>query len=330
MKKEKILVIGAGAWGTAIADLIAKNSHEVLLSANHKKTVDEINDRNSNECFLTGVTLNKKVKAIENFDKEIKNCDLVFIAVPSCSVEDIVKKISFLKVGINIGFILCSKGLDHKKLKFFSEIFSEILPLNKFAILSGPNFALEVASEVPTLTNIASINKIFASRVIKILDNDFFVAKYSSDPITVEICGLMKNIIAIGCGMIDELKLGQNTKAALVNRGIEEILILCKKMKGKGDLANPAGFGDIFLTCSSTKSRNNFLGSMLVKQKTYSQIKHESKKTFEGAEAAISIVKLAKKLKLQLILCETIAQIVDSNYSEKQIKSLIIKAIFQK
>ncbi len=330
IKKEKILVIGAGAWGTAIANLVAKNSYEVFISANHQKIVDEINQKNSNQIFLPKVSLSDNITAINAFDVEIKKCDLVFIATPSNSVESILRKIASLKIGLNTGFIICSKGLDHQKLKFFSEIFSEILPLNKLAILSGPNFALEVATSSPTITSIASINKVFAQKVIKILNNDYFSAQYSSDPITVEICGVMKNIIAIGCGLIDGLNLGQNAKAGLVNQGIVEILLLCKKMKGKGDLANPAGFGDIFLTCASTKSRNNALGFAIAQKQSYAEIQKESKKTFEGAAAAVSVVKLAKKLKLRLILCETINQILDSKLSEKQIKNLIIKAIFQK
>ncbi len=330
MKKEKVLVIGAGAWGTAIADLVAKNSCEVFLSSNDKKTIEEINQQNRNEKFLPNIILNSNIKAIDEFEKEIKIVDYVFIAVPSENVESLLKQISLMRIRLNIGFVICSKGLDNVKLKFFSEIFNEILPLNKLAILSGPNFAAEVASEVPTITTIASINKPFAKKIINILDNDFFVAKYSSDPMTVEVCGLIKNIIAIGCGIIDGLELGQNAKAALVSKGIEEILILCKKVKGKGDLANPAGFGDIFLTCSSAKSRNNTLGRMISDGKTYMQIKKESDTTFEGAISAESLAKLAKKLRIKLILCETIAQILNSNYSAKQIRALIIKAIFQK
>ena len=323
------MVIGAGAWGTAIADLLAKNSSEVLLVANNQAVVDEINDHNSNKKFLPNIVLNNRVRAVKGFESDIKKSEIVFIVTPSDAVEEIINKIAALRPSIKISFVICSKGLDHKKLKFFSEIFFENLPLNKLAILSGPNFAAEVASETPSVTTIASISKVYAKTIIDLLNNDFFMAKCSSDMMTVEICGLVKNIIAIGCGIVDGLKLGQNTKAALVNRGIEEIMILCKKMRGSGDLANPAGFGDIFLTCSSSKSRNNSLGVMVAEGESYAKIQKEQNKTFEGAVAAESMVRLAKKLRIELILCQTIAQILESNYSSKQIQSLIIKAIFQ-
>lgn len=330
MKNEKVLVIGSGAWGTAIADLIAKNGNEVFLSAVDDDVVNEINSCNQNKQFLPDITLNKRVKAVKGFELDIKKCTIVFIVTPSEVVDEVIKKIAALRVDLKTGFVICSKGLEPKKLKFFSDVFNESLPLNNLAVLSGPNFAAEVAGGTPSLTTIASVSKVYAKTVICLLDNEFFISKYSSDVITVEICGVVKNIIAIGCGIVDGLGLGQNTKAALVTRGIEEIMILCKKMKGKGDLVNPAGFGDIFLTCSSSKSRNNALGSLLAQGKTYLQIKKEQNKTFEGAVSADLIVKLAKKMKLKLILCQTIAQIIDSNYTSAQIKALITKAIFLK
>ncbi len=142
------------------------------------------------------------------------------------------------------------------------------------------------------------------------------------------MCGVIKNIMAIGCGIIDGLNLGQNTKAALVNKGIEEILLLCEALKIETDLTTPACFGDIFLTCASSKSRNNALGAMLASGKGYAEISKENHKTFEGAIAAKSMVNLAKKLKIELILSQTIAQILDSSYNTDKIKNLIIKAIF--
>ena len=331
MNNSQISVIGSGAWGSAISNLIAKNSFLVSLSTNNKKSAEEINQKHSNKKYLPKIKLDKNVTAVVGLlEKDLTKSELIFIVTPSNTVEKILKKISSFKLPENIGFVICSKGLDHQKLKFFSQIFEEILPNQKYAILSGPNFANEVAHEVPSVTTIASKDKKFATKVIKVLQNDYFCAEFSDDPITTEICGIMKNIIAIGCGIVDGLNLGQNAKAALVNKGIGEIALLCKKLKGQGNLNNAAGFGDIFLTCSTTKSRNNSLGYEIAKGKSYLEISKGSKKTFEGALSAKSVVKLAKKLKLQLILSEKINQILQISLSPEEIKAIITKAILSK
>lgn len=329
--KSQISVIGSGAWGSAISNLIAKNSFPVSLSTNHKKSAEEINQKHTNKKYLPKIKLSDNISAVVGLlEKDLKKSDLIFIVTPSNTVEKILKKIAGFKLSEEVGFVICSKGLDHQKLKLFSQIFEQVLPGKKYAILSGPNFATEVANEVPTVTTIASKDKKFAARVISVLQNDYFCAEICDDPVTTEIAGVMKNIIAIGCGIIDGLNLGQNAKAALVNKGIGEILLLCKKLKGKGDLNNAAGFGDIFLTCSSAKSRNNSLGHEIAKGKNYAEISKNSKKTFEGAISAKSIVKLAKKLKLRLILSEKINEILNKQFSPEEIKSIITKAILSK
>jgi glycerol-3-phosphate dehydrogenase (NAD(P)+) len=326
-KKKKIMVIGAGAWGTAIANLLAKNGSEVFLFSNKKEITKEINLKRTNQKFLPDIKLSNKIFATTDLKLSINFCDIIFIATPSSKIELILEEFIDLKINQQVGFVLCSKGLNHADLKFFSEIFSQNFSKNKIAILSGPNFALEVASLVPTVTSIASKDKEFAAKIIKLLNNSHFSAQYFSSPMTAEVCGLMKNVIAIGCGMIDELNLGVNAKAALVVRGISEIQKLCKKLNISDEISTPAGFGDIFLTCCSEKSRNNSFGRMIVQGKTYQQIKLN--KTFEGVDSAFSIVKLAKKKKIKLSLSEVIVDIISSKHSRKMIKEKIIQTILQ-
>lgn len=326
---KKILVIGAGAWGTAIANLIAKNSHEVFLSANDQKIIDEINQKNSNQRFLPQIKLSPKIKAIADFSDEIKNVDLVFIVTPSAVVTKIFQKISQIKIKKNCAFVICSKGVDQNSSNLLSDAFEKSTGIKNYAVLSGPNFAIEVAGDVPTIANIAAKNKQLAKKIIAVLNNKNFHAKYFSDPRTAEICGIVKNIIAIGCGLVDELQLGVNVKAALVVKGVAEIQILCKKMKASIDLVNAAGFGDIFLTCSSSKSRNNSLGIELAKEKSFAEIKKETGKTYEGAFSAKAIAKISKNLKLQLILCVAINEIISKKFSASEIRKKIIKAVLE-
>lgn len=323
----KILVIGAGSWGTAIANLLAKNSNQVFLSANRPDIVEEINQKNSNERFLPAVKLNDKIRAIEGFSEEIKNVDLVFIVTPSSAATEIFSQIAKIKINKKCGFVICSKGFEHNSLMLLSDYFQKISGNKNYAVLSGPNFALEVANEQPTITTIASYNKKLAKKIIDSLSNNNFQAHYFKDPRTAEICGIVKNIIAIGCGIIDGLGLGVNAKSAVVMKGISEIQLLCKKMKASTDIVNSAGFGDIFLTCSSTKSRNNSLGLMLAKGKSYSQIVKETRQTYEGEFSAGAVCEIAKKLKLQLDLCEEINQILTRKHSPSKIRTIISKSI---
>lgn len=324
---KKIIVIGAGAWGTSIANLLAQNSNDVFLAANRAETIDEINSKNTNSRFLPDVKLSKNLKAIGDFDDEIKSADLVFIVTPSLSATEVFAKIKKLKLKKTCGFVICSKGFEHNSLLLLSDAFEKTTGLKNYAVFSGPNFAIEVANQEPTVTTIASRNKKLAKEVIAVLSNDNFQAHYFKDPRTAEICGVVKNIIAIGCGIVDGLGLGVNAKSAVVMKGISEIQLLCKKLKASTDITHAAGFGDIFLTCSSTKSRNNSLGILLASGKSYAQIAKETGQTYEGEFSASAVCEIAKKLKLQLDLCEEINQILTRKHSPNKIRTIISKSI---
>lgn len=325
---SNVSVIGAGAWGTAIANLVAKNNHPTLVLTNEAEAVSEINNSQTNLKYLPDITLSANLKAGHNItEADLCDRDFIFIVTPSQTVKAILLQISHYKLKDNVGFVICSKGLDQENLEFFSETFLRIMPNRKFAILSGPNFAIEVAQEVPTVTNISSVDAAFAKSVINLLKNDYFLPQYHNDPITIEIAAVVKNVMAIGCGIVDGLQLGQNAKAAVLDRGVQEILLLCKKLSGTGDLNNPAGFGDIFLTCSTTKSRNNSLGFEIAQGKTYAQISSNPYKTYEGATSVKSINKLASKLGLKLVLCQVIEEILDNSFAIDEIRHKITQAI---
>lgn len=319
--KEKILVIGAGAWGTSLANLMAKNSYEVFLSSNSSPTIKEINEKKTNSIFLPKIKLSENLSAISGFKGDV---DFVFIVVPSANAKKLFEKIAKGKFKKNAIFVICSKGIEQSSLMILSDAFEKITRIKNYAVVSGPNFALEVANEMPTITSVAAKKKKTAEKVIKILNNTYFQARYFKDPRTAEICGVMKNIIAIGCGLVDGLELGVNAKSALVMKGISEIQTLCKKLKASDEINSAAGFGDIFLTCSSSKSRNNSLGKLIAQGKS-----PEAGKTYEGMVSAKSIAAMAKKMKLKLDLCETIHEILSSNFSAKEIEKKIVTAILK-
>lgn len=324
--KKKIVVIGAGAWGTAIANLVAINNHEVCAISDIKQIAEEINEKHSHSLALPEIKLNENLRASTDLLSEAKSADFIFIVVPSNVVLTILKQLKTIKLKENCGFIFATKGIEHNSLRFFHEIFHENFVDKNFAILSGPNFAVEVAAKMTTISNVVSENKKFGAEIVESLQNDFFKPIFCQEILATEISAVVKNIIAISCGICEGLNLGENTKAALVVQGIEEIKLLAKKLGAKNpNLENAAGFGDIFLTCSTAKSRNNSLGQALGQGQKYQDL--AAKKTYEGAINADSVVKLATKNNLNLKLCQTVDEILKNNFSIDQIKEKIIKII---
>ena len=326
---SKLLVIGSGAWGSAIANLLAQNNEEVYISSIEPEVIKEINTKHSNKKYLPKITLNKNLKAIDEYIDDISTFDFVFIVVPSSVCIEIFRKISKSNVNEKTTFVICSKGIEQKNLDFLSQSFEKITSNNNYAVLSGPNFAIEVANKVPTTTTIASKDKQLASKVIKSISNSYFKADYFHSPLNVEICAIVKNILAIGCGIIEGYDMGVNAKSALIMKGIEEIKLICQTLKISDDISHSAGFGDIFLTCSSTKSRNNTLGHLISKGKNYEQIVQKTNNTFEGYYSAKAISKIAKKLEIKLDLCQKINEILNSNYSKTEIKEEISQIILK-
>jgi glycerol-3-phosphate dehydrogenase (NAD(P)+) len=320
--ENKILVIGAGAWGSGIANLLASNNHQVFLSSNEPEVVEEVNQKHQNSKYFPGIELNQNIEAILNLPRN--DFDFVFIVVPSQIVKIILEQIVAAKFKENCTFVICSKGIESSSLTFLSDVFEDVIKNQNYAVLSGPNFAAEVATKVPSITTIASYNEELGNNVINLLNNDYFKASYSNDPKCAEICGVVKNIIAISCGMIEGLDLGINTKAAAIMKGISEIQLLCKALGASTDVTNAAGFGDIFLTCSSSKSRNNSLGKLIA---TGGEM--DKNTTYEGAVSAKLISALAKKLQLNLDLCEAVSEILANKFTKNEIKEKIVKAILR-
>ncbi len=318
---DKILVIGSGAWGTALANHLAQINSLVKIATRSKKIADEINSLHQNFKYLSDINLSKNLQAITDYNHDY---DYVFIAPTSLGVIEVFDKISQKNFNEKCCFVICTKGMVDETLELFSQAFERIVNTKNYAVLSGPNFAIEVANSLPTITSIACNNYENYCKIAKILDNNNFKTIYTEAVEYAEICGVMKNIIAIGCGIADQLNFGANGKSALLLRGINEIKQICLALKIKEDLISPAGFGDIFLTCSSTKSRNFTLGTLLA-----STQKIPNDTTFEGLNALNIILKLAKKLKLKLELCEVIAKISKQELDSNQYKLMLINTILK-
>ncbi len=325
MQIDNVIIIGAGAWGTAIATLAASNCDNVVLLANSLELAAEINTEHVNRKHLPGIAISKRVKAVSRLAPEdVRQAGLIFVATPASAVAPAIADLLQLPLHDDAGLIVCSKGLayHHNEAKFFSQLHKESSFSHlHYAALSGPNFASEVAQQVPTRSTIASRAPGFSARVKNVLVNDHFNMDLTDDPLNAEICGVYKNVIAIGCGITDGLALGGNAAAAVVVQGLRDILVLCKAMNTCADLCGPAGFGDIFLTCAFPQSRNNAFGRALVEGTANEQ------KTVEGIGAIRGLSLLAKKLGVQLKLCQAVHSVVQHQMSKCEIKRLMSNLI---
>ena len=322
---KKILVIGAGSWGTALANHLSCNDNFVYLYTKNLATLQEINQQKTNFKKLPNIVLHSNLCATNFYENDV---DIVFVVVPSAHCVEVFWQIAQTKFHQNTIFVLCSKGfgVQNQEINLLSDLFLKITKHHNFAVLSGPNFALEVAKQQPTITTLASENAILANEVILCLNNFHFFAKYSHNVVATEFSGIFKNIMAIGCGFLDALDFGHNAKSALVCRGISEIKMLCHFFQVEASLDNPAGFGDIFLTCSSSQSRNYRFGFALGKKQDINQ-----QNTCEGALACGLLADFAIKKQISLDLCKVIAKIIADvqNYDSSAILQQLNSAILQ-
>ncbi|OUX16660.1 MAG: hypothetical protein CBE11_01610 [Rickettsiales bacterium TMED251] len=317
------LVLGAGAWGTTIANLIASNTKsEVILWSFEKNVAEEINKYSENKTFLPGIRINKKIIATNRIPS-IK-LDFIFLVNPSQNIDSVIKKIykskNFTKMNSNPKFIICSKGIDYKKKKLLSCIVKEYFPKSFTAILSGPTFAIELAKRLPTAATLACEDMKTGKILAKLLSTEYFRIYFSKDIVGVQLSGTLKNILAIAAGVTEGLNLGKNARAAIISRGIKEIIKIVVFLGGKEKtIMGLAGLGDIFLTCNSRTSRNFNFGYQLGKGNIDVVHRHEEKKVTEGYKNIRVIYDLKKKSKLETPIIDSVYDILVKKRSINQL-----------
>jgi glycerol-3-phosphate dehydrogenase (NAD(P)+) len=320
-EKIKIYVFGAGAWGTTIANLLSEKGYDVFIWAREKEVVDSINKKNVNRTYLGNVKLSKKLLAFNEI-KEFCYCDILINAIPTQYIKETLNKIKELKKETLI--VSLSKGIETNTFKRPSEILYELFKRDIY-VLSGPNFAIEVAQKKPTATTIAGKDKEKREFLQKIFSTPYFRVYENDDVVGVEISGAVKNVIAIAAGMCDALKLGNNAKAALITRGLNEIRKLGKKL-GANDITflGLSGIGDLILTCNSNISRNYSTGYLLGKGKDINFITNKTKHIAEGIKTSLALKKLSEKLGVEMPISEQVYKVIYENQSPKKAVELLM------
>jgi glycerol-3-phosphate dehydrogenase (NAD(P)+) len=314
----KINVIGSGTWGTALALVGARANNQVIIYSRDKFITDDINNEHKNSSYLPSINIPESIKATSNL-VEILCSEAIIISIPAQNLRQICIELKELGLNPNVILIICSKGIEQNSLKLMSEVVAEILPLNKIAILSGPNFAQQVADDLPAITSIAANDINLSTMLANNLKNINFRIYPNKDIIGTQIYGAVKNVLAIASGISTGMKLGENAKAAIISRGIVEINTLSLAMGGKEDtLLSPAGIGDIHLTCSSAASRNTSYGIALANNQAPKDC------LVEGFFTCKSINSLANKYNIQMPICQAVYKIThEHSPPEETIKELL-------
>jgi glycerol-3-phosphate dehydrogenase (NAD(P)+) len=322
---EKIGVIGAGSWGTTLADLLAKKGHDVTLWAHEPEVAQDMAGNGVNSLFLPGIQLSPRLRFTNSLHEAAADKDMVLFVVPSQVVRGVIKAIiPSLPPGAMI--VSASKGIELETLMLVSQIFEELLPpelYRNFAALSGPTFAREVAQEMPSAVVAASADPRVASHVQSSFTTGYFRVYTNNDVTGVELGGAIKNVIAIAAGISDGLGFGCNTRAALITRGLAEMTRLGLTMGARSStFAGLAGMGDLVLTCTGDLSRNRSVGIKLGQGMTLAGILAEMRMVAEGVKTTESACNLARKLGVEMPITEKTFQVL---YHDKPAREGVIE-----
>ncbi len=307
---NRISVVGAGGWGSALANLLANKGIDILIWAYEKEVVDEINTNHTNSTFIKGIDLNHNVRATSNLSELFKFSEIILSSVPTQYIRSVFSSINLSNKDLHI--INVAKGIEQNTYHRCSEIFGDLgITMDRYSILTGPSHAEEVARQIPTTVVVSSENLEFAILVQKIFTTETFRVYTSTDTIGCEFGGSLKNIIAIASGIIDGLQFGDNTKAALITRGLAEINRLAVAFGANPQtMSGLAGLGDLFVTCNSFHSRNRRVGELIGQGKKLSEIINSMKMIAEGIASTKSVYELSKKINIEIPIIEKVYEIL--------------------
>ncbi len=310
---ERVSVIGAGSFGTALSKVFAENGHQTVLWARDAETAKKITEAHRHPRYLTTVQLPAGLKATSDLALAVKDATVLVCAVPSHAVRE-----TFQQVGQVLGpetFILsATKGIENDSLMTMAQVLENVTPKEahpRLAYLSGPSFAAELTRRVPTAVTIASTNADTAKRMQHMVSNDYFRAYTTDDVMGVELAGALKNVVAIGVGCAEGLGFGYNARAAMITRGLAEMARLGMKMGANPmTFAGLAGVGDLMLTCFGELSRNRSVGFQLGQGKKLEEILKNLGMVAEGVKTAKSAWDLARREGVDMPLAQAAYQIL--------------------
>ncbi len=322
----RIGVIGAGSWGIALSVLLDKNGHDVVVWARRAGQAEMLGTKREDSDKLPGVKLSDSIDFTTDLESACRDKDIVVLAVPSLGIRDNAAKIRpFLNkdtIVVNV-----SKGIEESTLLTLSEVIKQELYDNEVAVLCGPSHAEEVGRSIPTTIVVGADNRKTAETIQNAFMNESFRVYTSPDMLGMEIGSALKNVVALAAGIADGLGYGDNTKAALITRGIAEISRLGTKMGGKAEtFSGLTGIGDLIVTCASMHSRNRRAGILIGQGKTMQEAMDEVNMVVEGVNSAKAALLLARKYDVDLPIIEQVNLILFENKSPAEaVRELMLR-----
>jgi glycerol-3-phosphate dehydrogenase (NAD(P)+) len=303
-------VIGAGAWGTALADLLARNGHDVALWAFEHDVAEAVNERHENPRFLAGHSLDAGLVATHDLAGALEDASFVVFATPSQHLRSIARD-GNVAVGSDAIVAIASKGIERASLALMSDVVECELPGRSTVAISGPSFAVEVASRQPTAIVAASTSAFAAEFVQQALSNSTFRVYTHDDLIGVELGGSLKNVMAVATGIAEGAGLGFNSRAALITRGLAEMTRLGVALGARSaTFAGLAGIGDLVLTCTGALSRNRAIGLEIGRGATLEEALTGKETVAEGVQTTVSAAELAVRLGVEMPIVQTVHRVL--------------------
>jgi glycerol-3-phosphate dehydrogenase (NAD(P)+) len=329
--QSKVAVLGSGAWGTALAKVLADKGNDVWVWCRREDLCKQINDEHVNGRYLPSAKLPATLHASSDLATVLQGSSMVVFVAPSHATRD-VAKMAAPYIPTDVPIVSATKGIENESLMFMDEVMADELPgklRRNFAFLSGPSFAKELAAQLPTAVVIAAQNAEVTQRVMRAFHAPFLRLYSSEDVIGVECGGALKNVVAIAAGAVDGMGFGNNTRAALMTRGVAEVARLSLARGGQAlTLAGLAGMGDLVLTCTGELSRNRTVGVELAKGRTLHDVLSTLGHVAEGVRTTKSAYDLSVKLGVDMpITRETYAVLYDGKPVKKAVEDLMAREL---
>ena len=322
----KISVLGAGSWGTALAVLLCKNGHEVTLWSIDQREVAMIDEKREQIEKLPGVRIPDCIAVSNDLEISMQGKEMLILAVPSIFVRSTAKMMQpYIEPGQIV--VNVAKGIEEETLMNMTDVIEDEIPQVKVAVLSGPSHAEEVGRGIPTTVVVGAKDKETAECVQDAFMSAMFRVYTSPDMVGIELGAALKNVIALAAGIIDGLGYGDNTKAALITRGIAEITRLGMARGGRAEtFSGLSGIGDLIVTCTSTHSRNHNAGYLIGQGKSYQEAMDEVKMVVEGVYSAKAALKLAQKYGVEVPITEQVNHVLfDGVPAKEAVLSLLVR-----
>ena len=316
----KLGIIGGGAWGTALAQVAATGGRDTVIWALEPEVVEAINGRHENPVFLSGVPLDKNIRATANI-ADLAECDAWLVVTPAQHMRAVLEGAR----DCDKPMVLCSKGIEEQSGELLHRVARQACPGAQVAVLSGPTFANEVARGLPTAVTLAAEDLALAERLRDRIALPTFRIYISDDVAGAEVGGAVKNVLAIACGVVEGKGLGQNARAALIGRGFAEMARFGMACGAKREtLAGLSGLGDLVLTCSSTSSRNYSLGKGIGEGRSAVELLSDRKTVAEGAFTAPVLARLAREKGIEMPIVEAVDALIAGRANVDQVLDALL------